>query len=77
MAAMSEEEGMPDGTIKRSAPSWRSQELNDLLQLLDGHADAHLKSTRKQRIEGSPIKLPPPTKCPQWMVAPANEENIE
>lgn len=76
MAAMSEEEGLPDGTIKRRAPSWHSQELNDLLQLLDDCADALLKGARKQRIKGSPIKLSPPTTCPQWMIAPANEENI-
>ena len=77
VAAMSDEEVLPNGIIKRRAPSWRSQELNKLLRSLDGRADAQLKGARKQRIEGSPIKLPPPTTCPQWMIAPADEENVE
>lgn len=71
---MSDEEVQPDGCIKRKPPSWRSTELNHFLHLLDSRADANLKSARKNRVQGSPLKLAPPSGCPQWMVAPDDEE---
>ena len=58
------------GSVERKPPSWRSAELNELLRSLDSRADANLKSARKQRVEGSPIKVAPPNGYPQWMIAP-------
>ena len=67
---MSDEEVISDGSIERKPPSWRSAELNELLRSLDSRADGNLKSARKQRVEGSPIKVAPPNGYPQWMIAP-------
>lgn len=70
VSVMSDEEVLPDGSIERKPPSWRSSELNEFLLSLDSRANANLKSARKQRVEGSPVKVAPPSGYPQWMVAP-------
>ena len=70
VSVMSDEEVLSDGSIERKAPSWRSAELNEFLRTLDNRADANLKCARKQRVEGSPLKVAPPSGYPQWMLAP-------
>ena len=70
MIFMSDEEVLSDSrSIERKPPSWQSAELNELLRSLDSHADANLKSAQKLRVEGSPIKVAPPSGYPQWMIA--------
>ena len=75
VAMMSDEEVLLDGSIKRKRPSWRSSELNEFLSSLDSRADANMKGARKQRIDGSPVKLAPPSGCPQWMFVPEDGES--
>ena len=67
---MSDKEVQSDGFIKRKPPSWRSAELNELLRSLDSRADTNLKSARKPRVEGSPLKVGSPNGYLQWMIAP-------
>jgi len=62
---MSDEEIMSDGSIKRRKPSWQLTQFNQFLILLDSCADLILKTARKQRVEGSPLKVAPPSSCPQ------------
>lgn len=49
---------------------WRSPELDEFLEELDRHADAALKRAhpRKNRILGTPLKIPVRTSAKDWMV---------
>lgn len=70
---MSDEESSPDGTIARRKPDWRSQELNELVDLLDNRADALIRNARKKRVLLSPWKTSPPKNCKPWMIHADNQ----
>eukprot|EP00731_Ephydatia_muelleri_P025499 Em0017g582a len=65
---MSEEEDEGDGRISIRKPDWRSEELNEWISELDARASSISKSARKVRVPGYPLRVPPPTGLPAWMI---------
>ena len=58
---MSDIETLPNGKLARKRPCWRSNVFNDFMDVLDAHADASLKTARKECFphRGS-LQLPHP-----------------
>ena len=47
---MSDKETLPNGKLARKRPCWRSNVFNDFMDVLDAHADASLKTARKECV---------------------------
>ena len=61
---MSDIETLPNGKLARKRPCWRSNVFNDFMDVLDAHADASLKTARKECVFSSPWKSATPSSCP-------------
>ena len=75
-ASMMSEEEMGDGKFKQKRPSWRSEQFNELIDILDERATGTIKQARKERLLCSPVKLSPPKNVQPWMIHETNSENV-
>lgn len=69
---MSEESDDDDPQVlKRRRPSWRSDQLNDLIDIIDMRTEARGKAwMKKKRVEGAPLEISAPGEALAWMKRP-------
>ena len=66
---MSDEESIDSQTFERKRPSWRSEEFNAFIDMLDErHCGKYEQCARKVRVNGSPLIGSIPNSTPEWMI---------